>query len=67
MHFTMKKTYIAPQTNAIALDIDSNIMLVTSPGTMNVSDSETMTSDEFLSNKKENPVWGGQSKGPWGK
>lgn len=67
MHFTMKKTYIAPQTNAIALDIDSNIMLVTSPGTMNVSDSETMTSDEYLSNKKENPVWGGQSKGPWGK
>ena len=67
MHFTMKKTYIAPQTNAIALDIDSNIMLVTSPSTMNVSDSETMTSDEFLSNKKENPVWGGQSKGPWGK
>lgn len=66
MHFTMKKTYIAPQTNAIALDIDSNI-LNASPGMMNVSDSETMTSDEFLSNKKENPVWGGQSKGPWGK
>ena len=62
----MKKTYIAPQTNAIALDIDSNI-LNASPGMMNVSDSETMTSDEFLSNKKENPVWGGQSKGPWGK
>ena len=66
MHFTMKKTYIAPQTNAIALNIDSSI-LNASPGTMNVSDSETMTSDEFLSNKKENPVWGGQSKGPWGK
>lgn len=66
MHFTMKKTYIAPQTNAIALNIDSNI-LNASPGMMNVSDSETMTSDEFLSNKKENPVWGGQSKGPWGK
>lgn len=66
MHFTMKKTYIAPQTNAIALDIDSNI-LNASPSMMNVSDSETMTSDEFLSNKKENPVWGGQSKGPWGK
>lgn len=66
MHFTMKKTYIAPQTNAIALNIDSNI-LNASPSTMNVSDSETMTSDEFLSNKKENPVWGGQSKGPWGK
>ena len=62
----MKKTYIAPQTNAIALNIDSSI-LNASPGTMNVSDSETMTSDEFLSNKKENPVWGGQSKGPWGK
>ena len=62
----MKKTYIAPQTNAIALNIESNI-LDASPSTMNVSDSETMTSDEFLSNKKENPVWGGQSKGPWGK
>lgn len=62
----MKKTYIAPQTNAIALNIDSNI-LNASPSTMNVSDSETMTSDEFLSNKKENPVWGGQSQGPWGK
>lgn len=66
MHFTMKKTYIAPQTNAIALNIDSSI-LNASPGTMNVSDSETMTSNDFLSNKKENPVWGGQSQGPWGK
>ena len=62
----MKKTYIAPQTNAIALNIDSSI-LNASPGTMNVSDSETMTSNDFLSNKKENPVWGGQSQGPWGK
>ena len=59
----MKKTYIAPQTNAIALNIDSNILNMS----LRVSDSETMTSDEFLSNKKENPVWGGQSKGPWGK
>lgn len=59
----MKKTYIAPQTNAIALDIESNILNMS----LRVSDSETMTSDEFLSNKKENPVWGGQSKGPWGK
>ena len=62
----MKKTYIAPQTNAIALNIDSNI-LNASPGTMRVSDDETMTSNDFLSNKKENPVWGGQSQGPWGK
>lgn len=66
MHFTMKKTYIAPQTNAIALNIESNI-LDASPGTMRVSDDETMTSNDFLSNKKENPVWGGQSQGPWGK
>lgn len=65
MHFTMKKTYIAPQTNAIALNIESNI-LDASPGTMRVSD-ETITSNDFLSNKKENPVWGGQSQGPWGK
>lgn len=62
----MKKTYIAPQTNAIALNIDSNI-LNASPGTMQVSGDETMTSNDFLSNKKENPVWGGQSQGPWGK
>lgn len=61
----MKKTYIAPQTNAIALNIESNI-LDASPGTMRVSD-ETITSNDFLSNKKENPVWGGQSQGPWGK
>lgn len=66
MHFTMKKTYITPQTNAIALNIESNI-LDASPGTMRVSDDETMTSNDFLSNKKENPVWGGQSQGPWGK
>ena len=59
----MKKTYIAPQTNAIALNIDSNI-LNASPGTIQVSDEE-ITSNDFLSNKKENPVWGGQSKGPW--
>lgn len=62
----MKKTYIAPQTNAIALNIESNI-LDASPSTMRVSDDETMTSNDFLSNKKENPVWGGQSQGPWGK
>lgn len=66
MHSTMKKTYIAPQTNAIALNIESNI-LDASPSTMRVSDDETMTSNDFLSNKKENPVWGGQSQGPWGK
>ncbi len=58
----MKKTYIAPQTNAIALNIDSNILNMS----MRISDDETMTSNDFLSNKKENPVWGGQSKGPWG-
>lgn len=63
MHFTMKKTYIAPQTNAIALNIDSNILNMS----MRISDDETMTSNDFLSNKKENPVWGGQSQGPWGK
>ena len=59
----MKKTYIAPQTNAIALNIDSNILNMS----MRISDDETMTSNDFLSNKKENPVWGGQSQGPWGK
>ena len=58
----MKKTYITPQTNAIALNIDSNILNMS----MRISDDETMTSNDFLSNKKENPVWGGQSKGPWG-
>lgn len=66
MHFTMKKTYIAPQTNAIALNIESNI-LDTSPNLgINSDSTNAIESNQILSNKKENPVWGGQSKGPWG-
>ena len=60
----MKKTYITPQTNAIALNIESNI-LDTSLG-VDSDSTNAIESNQFLSNKKENPVWGGQSKGPWG-
>lgn len=61
----MKKTYIIPQTNAIALNTEDNIL----NGVSNVgvaSDDDTIGGNEFLSNKKENPVWGGTHKGPWG-
>ena len=62
----MKKTYIIPQTNAIALNTEENILNSIS---MRVAgDDETMGGNEFLSNKKENPVWGGTTQnGPWGK
>ena len=63
----MKKTYIIPQTNAIALNTEENIL----NGISNVGvagDDETMGGNDFLSNKKENPVWGGTTQnGPWGK
>lgn len=60
----MKKTYIIPQTNAIALNTEENILNGISD--VGVADDETTTADGFLSNKKENPVWGGTHKGPWG-
>lgn len=66
MHFTMKKTYIAPQTNVIALNIDSNILNASPNLGINSDSTNAIESNQFLSNKKENPVWGGQSKGPWG-
>ena len=62
----MKKTYIIPQTNAIVLNTEENIL----NGISNVGvagDGDTMGGNDFLSNKKENPVWGGTThKGPWG-
>lgn len=61
----MKKTYIIPQTNAIALNTEENILNGIS--NVGVADDETMGGNDFLSNKKENPVWGGTTqKGPWG-
>lgn len=62
----MKKTYIIPQTKAIALNTEENILNGIS--NMDVAgDGDTTTADDFLSNKKENPVWGGTThKGPWG-
>ena len=62
----MKKTYIIPQTNAIALNTEENILNGIS---MKVADDgDTMGGNDFLSNKKENPVWGGTTQnGPWGK
>ena len=61
----MKKTYIIPQTNAIALNTEENIL----NGISNVGvagNDDTIGGNDFLSNKKENPVWGGTHKGPWG-
>ena len=62
----MKKTYITPQTNAIALNTEENILNGVS--NMDVAgDNDTIGGKDFLSNKKENPVWGGTTnKGPWG-
>ena len=62
----MKKTYIIPQTNAIALNTEENILNGVS--NMDVAgDNDTIGGKDFLSNKKENPVWGGTThKGPWG-
>ena len=62
----MKKTYITPQTNAIALNTEDNILNgISNVGVAN--DGDTTTADGFLSNKKEKPVWGGTThKGPWG-
>lgn len=63
----MKKTYIAPQTNAIALNIDSNILNASPNLGVDSDPTNAIESNQILSNKKENPVWGGQSQGPWGK
>ena len=64
----MKKTYITPQTNAIALNTEENILNGISQTGVITSDDDTTTADGFLSNKKENPVWGGTTQnGPWGK
>lgn len=61
----MKKTYIIPQTNAIALNTEDNILNGVS--NMGVAgNDDTIGGNDFLSNKKENPVWGGTHKGPWG-
>mgnify|MGYP004465113377 FL=1 len=61
----MKKTYITPQTNAIALNTEDNILNGVS--NMGVAgNDDTIGGNDFLSNKKENPVWGGTHKGPWG-
>lgn len=61
----MKKTYIIPQTNAIALNTEENILNGISKVGV-AGDDDTMGGNDFLSNKKENPVWGGTHKGPWG-
>lgn len=60
----MKKTYTTPQTTAIALDIASNILNDIS---LQVSSEEEdiITSDCFLSDKKENNFWGESKCGSW--
>ena len=59
----MKKTYIKPASNQFCF-IEPLTPLCESR-TFKYGDA-TDTTNESWSNKKENPVWGGQSKGPWG-
>ncbi len=62
----MKKVYKAPAAVGIRLfaenDLAGNGIVFASSGKC----STINNNDDILSNKKENPVWGGQSKGPWG-
>lgn len=59
----MKKTYIKPASNQFCF-IEPLTPLCGSEK-FQFGDA-TQTTDVSWSNKKENPVWGGQSKGPWG-
>lgn len=62
----MKKTYIKPASNQFCF-IEPLTPLCESGDKQNFKfGGSTETTDASWSNKKENPVWGGQSKGPWG-
>ena len=47
----MKKKYIAPTTQSYELFWENGVAL-------NINSNVTITDDEVLSNKKENPIWG---------
>ena len=61
----MKKTYITPSTTSIRLfaenDVAGNGITLISRGNDPIIENE----GEILSNKKENPVWGGSKNGMW--
>ena len=61
----MKKTYITPSTTSIRLfaenDVAGNGISLISGG----NDPTIGNESEILSNKKENPVWGGNKNGMW--
>lgn len=65
----MKKEYKAPTAVGIRLfaenDLAGNGITLASLGGGNQA-STIDDNAEILSNKKENPVWGGTHKGPWG-
>lgn len=60
----MKKTYIVPCS--IAMNFVTEGMMAQS---LRVSSDETMTSDDFLSNKRQNGPWNNETSsnpsGPW--
>ena len=58
----MKKTYIKPVSSQFCF-IEPLTQLCTS---YQYSEDGSQEASEVWSNKKEDPVWGGQSKGPWG-
>lgn len=61
----MKKTYITPSTKSIRLfaenDVAGNGITLMSRG----NDPTIADEGEILSNKKENPIWGGGKNGMW--
>lgn len=63
----MKKTYITPSTTSIRLfaenDVAGNGISLISGG--NDPTTTIANENEILSNKKENPVWGGSKNGMW--
>ena len=58
----MKKIYSAPQSTCIRLYIENDLANLV---LMSGGDAPTLTEDEILSNKKENPIWGESKSGMW--
>ena len=58
----MKKIYNAPQSTCIRLYIENDLANLV---LMSGGDAPTLTEDEILSNKKENPIWGESKSGMW--
>lgn len=57
----MKRKYITPQTTAFTFQTEG--IMATS---LRIGNDEVSDRNEILSNKKENPIWGGDTnKGMW--